>query len=84
MSYGFTSEKLFRQIYVGQSLDGPWNFSVCACSYYIYSVILQLLCQWINISECIEYHIYMHVILVGRAYEHIVLVHYRETNEVSL
>jgi len=57
---------------------------MCACSYYIYSVILQLLCQWIYISECIEYHIYMHVILVGRAYEHIVLVHYRETNEVSL
>lgn len=84
MSYGFYHEKLFRQIYVRQSLDGSGNFSMCFCSYYICSVILQLTCQWIYISECIEYHIDMHVILLGRAYEHIVLVHYRETNEVSL
>ena len=39
---------------------------------------------YIYIYECIEYHIYVHVILLGRAYEHIVLVHYREISEVSL
>lgn len=36
------------------------------------------------VVKCIGKFIYLHVNFLGRAHEHIVLVHYRELSEVSL